>query len=109
MRAQPGSWYPRREAAISPRSSTSRRTRARWTQEASTLVRAKCPQDFPNPITGGEFTSGPGLSLINLSRKNPAGKTKDRSIYIAVLNVTGSGGPTLQWKPEVVCGKNIKG
>ena len=73
------------------------------------LVRAKCPQDFPNPITGGEFTSGPGLSLINLSRKNPAGKTKDRSIYIAVLNVTGSGGPTLQWKPEVVCGKNIKG
>ena len=73
------------------------------------LVRAKCPKDFPNPITGGEFTSGPGLSLINLSEKNPAGKTKDRSIYIAVLNVTGSGGPTLQWKPEGVCGKNIKG
>jgi hypothetical protein len=70
------------------------------------LVRAKCPKDFPNPITGGEFTSGPGLSLINLSRKNPAGKTKDRSMYIAVLNVTP--GP-VKWKPEVVCGKNIKG
>ena len=70
------------------------------------LVRAKCPKDFPNPITGGEFTSGPGLSLINLSEKNPAGKTKDRSIYIAVLN---SSLATLQWKPEVVCGKNIKG
>lgn len=69
------------------------------------LVRAKCPTDFPNPITGGEFTSGPGLSLVNLSRKNPGGDTKDRSMYIAVLNVTGG---TLQWKPEVVCGKNIK-
>ena len=88
-----------------PRSSTSRRRRARWTHRTS-IFRAKCPKDFPNPITGGEFTSGPGLSLINLSEKNPAGKTKDRSIYIAVLN---SSLATLQWKPEVVCGKNIKG
>jgi hypothetical protein len=70
------------------------------------LVRGKCPKDFPNPITGGEFTSGPGLSLINLSRKNPGGQTQERSVYIAVLNVSQS---TLQWKPEVVCGKNIKG
>ena len=70
------------------------------------LVRTKCPKEFPNPITGGEFTSGPGLALINLSLKNPAGKTKARSEYIAVLNTTGI---TLSWKPEVTCGKNIKG
>ena len=69
------------------------------------LVRAKCPKDFPNPITGGEFTSGPGLTIVNLSLKNPGGTTKARSVYIAVLNVSGG---TLQWKPEVVCGKNIK-
>ena len=69
------------------------------------LVRAKCPKNFPNPITGGEFTSGPGLSIVNLSLKNPGGQTKARSVYIAVLNVSGG---TLQWKPEVVCGKNIK-
>jgi hypothetical protein len=71
---------------------------------AADLVRAKCPKNFPNPITGGEFTSGPGLALINVSRENPAGTTKSRSEYIAVLNVSNG---ALSYHPEVTCGKNI--
>jgi hypothetical protein len=70
------------------------------------LVRAKCPKKFPNPITGGAFTSGPGLAIFNMSRKNPGGPTKARSIYVAVGNVNPSG--SLDWKPEITCGKHIK-
>jgi hypothetical protein len=70
------------------------------------LVRVKCPKKFPNPITGGAFTSGPGLAVMNLSRKNPGGATKARSEYVAVGNVNPGG--TVQWKPEVTCGKHIK-
>lgn len=68
------------------------------------LVRAKCPRNFPNPISGGEFTLAGGLALENLSVKNPAGKSKPRSEYIAVRNLTAS---QLPWRPEVTCGKNI--
>jgi hypothetical protein len=70
------------------------------------LVRVKCPKKFPNPITGGAFTSGPGLALMNMSRENPGGETKPRSIYVAVGNVNSTGGQ--DWKPEVTCGKHIK-
>ena len=73
---------------------------------ANDLVRAKCPKDFPNPITGGEFTLAGGLALVNLSVENPTGNSKPRSEYIAVRNVTGN---QLPWQPEVTCGKNIKG
>ena len=68
------------------------------------LVGAKCPRRFPNPITGGAFTSGPGLAIINLSRRNPGGTTRSRTEYIAVQNISGI---VLQWKPEAVCGKRI--
>ena len=32
------------------------------------------PEGLPQPDHRGEFTSGPGLLLVNLSEKNPAGK-----------------------------------
>jgi hypothetical protein len=68
------------------------------------LAAAKCPEEFPNPISGGAFTSGPGLAIINLSRRNPGGVTRSRTEYIAVQNVSDV---VLEWKPEAVCGKRI--